>query len=98
MDYTIFFSIYIFCTFCAFSEFYELEILVISEQRIYSAKVFLTRPSNHAIFDPFGLLVMASQQTQNICITFIQCWTNLEDVGRRYIKVIQMFCVCLDGH
>ena len=22
-----------------------------------------------------------SQQTQNICITHIQCWTNVEDVG-----------------
>ena len=22
-----------------------------------------------------------SQQTQNICITFVQCWTNVEDVG-----------------
>ena len=22
-----------------------------------------------------------SQQTQNISITFVQCWTNVEDVG-----------------
>ena len=22
-----------------------------------------------------------SQQTQNICILFVQCWTNVEDVG-----------------
>ena len=25
--------------------------------------------------------LITSQQTQNICITFIQCWTNVEDVG-----------------
>ena len=40
--------------------------------------------------------VTISQQTQNIFITFIQCWTNVEDVGRRCINVICMFCVCLD--
>ena len=27
----------------------------------------------------FGKVI--SQQTQNICITFMQCWTNVEDVG-----------------
>ena len=27
-----------------------------------------------------------SQQTQNICITFIQCWTNVEDVGPTLYK------------
>ena len=24
------------------------------------------------------------QQTQNICITFVQCWTKVEDVGPMY--------------
>ena len=30
-----------------------------------------------------GFYVMLStfQQTENICITFIQCWSNVEDVG-----------------
>ena len=32
------------------------------------------------------VIIMITQQTQNICITFIQCWNNVEDVG-------QMFCV-----
>ena len=27
-----------------------------------------------------GLRESISQQTQNICITFVQCWTNVEDV------------------
>ena len=41
---------------------------------------------------------MSTQQTQNICITFIQCWNNieLEDVGPMFqaTNVIQMLCVC----
>ena len=32
-----------------------------------------------------------TQETQNICITFVQCWTTLD---RRCTNVIQMFCVC----
>ena len=38
-----------------------------------------------------------SQQTQNICITFLQFWTNVEDVGRRCTNVTQIFCVCWAG-
>ena len=30
-----------------------------------------------------------THQTQNICMTFIQCWTNVEE-----INVIEMFCIC----
>ena len=37
-----------------------------------------------------------SQQTQNICITFIQCWTNVEDVGpalyKCYTNVLCFLC------
>ena len=30
----------------------------------------------------FNLLeVLSPQQTQNICIALVQCWTNVEDVG-----------------
>ena len=25
--------------------------------------------------------VVATQQTQNICITFVECWIKVEDVG-----------------
>ena len=40
----------------------------------------------------------SAQQTQNICITFMQCWTDVEDVGGRHcINVIQMFCACWEG-
>ena len=27
------------------------------------------------------MLWFFTQQTQNICITFIQCWSNVEDAG-----------------
>ena len=36
---------------------------------------------------------MPAQQTQNICITFIQHRPNVFDVGPTLYKVIQMFCV-----
>ena len=29
---------------------------------------------------------VTAQQTQNICITFIQCWANVEDVGPTLYK------------
>ena len=32
------------------------------------------------------LIYIITQQTQNICITFIQCWTNVEDVGPTLYK------------
>ena len=28
----------------------------------------------------------ATQQTQDICVTFVQCWTNVEDVGPTLYK------------
>ena len=37
------------------------------------------------------------QQAQNICKTFLQCWTNVEDVGPRCTNVSQTFCVCCDN-
>ena len=39
------------------------------------------------------------QQIQNICITFVQRWTNVEDVGPSLYKinVLQMVCVCWDS-
>ena len=43
------------------------------------------------------LILMSSRQTQNICITFIQCWTNVETLFQRCINVIQMCCVCCDS-
>ena len=34
--------------------------------------------------------------TQNIGITFVQCWTTSKTLGRRCTNVIQLFCVCWD--
>ena len=44
---------------------------------------------------------MASQQTQNVCITFIQniviqCWNNVEDIGQMLYKCYTNV-VCLLG-
>ena len=40
-----------------------------------------------------------SQQTQNICIKFEQCWSNVEDVGpplyKRYKNVLYMYLLGL---
>ena len=42
---------------------------------------------------------LQAQQTQNICMIFIQRWTSVEDVGPTLYKcyTIQMFCVCCKG-
>ena len=42
---------------------------------------------------------MSPQQTQNICITFIQCWTNVEDVGPTFYKCYtNVLCLLGRGH
>ena len=40
---------------------------------------------------------IVSQQTQNICITFVQCWTNVEDVGLMLFKCYANV-LCLLGY
>ena len=40
---------------------------------------------------------IVAQQTQNICITFIQCWTNVEDVGPTLYKCFTNV-LCLLGN
>ena len=45
-----------------------------------------------------SLLLSPTQQTQNIWITFIQCWTNVEDVGPTLYKChanVLYFLKCL---
>ena len=39
-------------------------------------------------------LVCVSQQAQNICITFMECWTSVED-DKKYIvgKLSQAICL-----
>ena len=49
------------------------------------------RPVSHVPAGPDFFLDMMElcippQHTQNICITFIQCWTNVEDVGPTLYK------------
>ena len=44
-----------------------------------------------------ALCNVLSQQTQNICITFVQCWTNVEDVGSRLYKCYTNV-LCLLGY
>ena len=34
----------------------------------------------------WGVVVTPSRKTQNICITFVQCWTNVFDVGPTLYK------------
>ena len=51
----------------------------------YNNIIFLGKSTSHTCY--------YAQQTQNICITLIQCWANVS-LGWRFINVIQMFCVC----
>ena len=45
-------------------------------------------PPSPSIYD-----IVYTQWTQNICITFIQCWTNVEDVGPTLYKCYtNVFC------
>ena len=37
-----------------------------------------------------------TQQTQHICITFVQCRSNVEDVGPTLYKCYTIVCVCWD--
>ena len=46
-------------------------------------RLSVTNLLGHA--DPLTLLVL-TQRTQNNCITFIQCWSNVEDVGPTLYK------------
>ena len=40
----------------------------------------------------------ASQQTQNICMTFVQRWTNVEDVGPTFYKCYTNVLCLLGDH
>ena len=45
-----------------------------------------------------SLVSVATQQAQDICKTFVQCWTNIEDVGVIVEELIQsrgIFCMML---
>ena len=53
---------------------------VVSSAVYYPANMTESWPRSKCIENP------VSQQTQNICITFVQCWTNVEDVGPTLYK------------
>ena len=61
------------------------------ELRLTFIKEFVTHHGNDTHVEEVRL-VDSSQQTQNICITFVQCWTNVEDIEptsyRCYSKVL----------
>ena len=57
-------------------------ILKISCVYIYPIAVFGRMIMFLLFFDLGG----PAQQTRNICITFVQCWTNVEDVGPTLYK------------
>ena len=40
----------------------------------------------HVVTSAVIVLVLRAQQTRNICITFVQCWVNVEDVGPTLFK------------
>ena len=42
-------------------------------------------------------LFMYTKQTQNICITFVECWTNVEDVGGTLWKFYTNVLYLLQG-
>ena len=46
----------------------------------------LCRSQRKWIFSRLVFLICVTQQTQNICITFVQCWTSVEDVGPTLYK------------
>ena len=39
-----------------------------------------------------------SQQTQSFCMTFVQCWTNVEDVGPALYKMLYKCFVFVGYH
>ena len=46
----------------------------------------IVKPSIHYTPERCAVTRSAHQQTQNICITLVQCWTSVEDVGPTLYK------------
>ena len=69
------------------------QVISSAEQTNTAATVYFTNEPLLSFIETLRF-IKSSQQKRNICITFVQCWTNV--VGRR-TNVIQMFCVCLLG-
>ena len=58
-----------------------------SEIAFASSTRFLSRTVYDQVFgEDLPPTSLPAQQTQNICITFVQCWTNVEDVGPTLYK------------
>ena len=54
--------------------------------------------ANHYPRAPAPISKGSTQQTQNICITFIQCRTNVEDVGPTYKCKMLYKCFVFAGY
>ena len=52
----------------------------LKQSNVYSPPCDLVIMFSSTIYSPPSDLVI-TQQTQNICIAFVQCWTNVEDAG-----------------
>ena len=50
------------------------------------------------MFNEMFRVVVASLETQNMCITFIQCWTNFEDFGPTLYEYYTNVLYVLGGH
>ena len=46
----------------------------------------MTGPVTTTPFEVVLIYVAYTKQTQNMCVTFVQCWTNVEDVGPTLYK------------
>ena len=54
----------------------------------------MTRDTFYQASTDLDLTPSSSQQTQTICITFIQCWTSVEDAGPTFYKCYA-YVLCL---
>ena len=73
------------CVWRKVSSHHPQEVLL-AQFSLYVHKGGLKPDSFHFHFICLTLEFIHSQQTQIICITFMQCWTNVEDVGPTLYK------------
>ena len=51
-----------------------------------ACKIIALEDCSKANLSCYLVHIATTQQTQNICITFVQCWTNVKDVGPTLYK------------
>ena len=74
--------------FCVFWEKISTTSLQIRQKRVstYLLTFSRYRACNENASTVLLTWLMSTQQTQNICIAFVQCWSNVEDVGPTLYK------------